>query len=228
MNKWMEENKKNLKIQNSKKICIFGADGRTGKYVVEQALLQGYKVIAFVYSEDSIGNLPPQIKFVVGDILIKEDVENAIKKKPDMVISVVGHIKGSDPLMQTKGIRNITDSMKKYGVKRIVSLTGTGVREKGDKITILDRIANFLVKLLDKERIVDGIKHAEVLKKSGLDWSILRVLKLSKKQSDKSYLLTSHGPVENFSHRKRVAKALVDLLEKNEWIGKSPIMSEPK
>ena len=32
------------------KICIFGADGRTGVKVVETAISKGYDVVAFVYA----------------------------------------------------------------------------------------------------------------------------------------------------------------------------------
>jgi putative NADH-flavin reductase len=208
-----------------KKITIFGADGRTGSLVVKEAIEQGYSVTAFVYSESARDYLPKDIEIVQGDVMSKEDVSRAVDGC-DVVVSVVGHIKGSDPLMQTKGIENITQAMKEQGVDRIISLTGTGVREEGDKITVLDRVANFMISKIDPERVNDGIKHTEVLKGSGLDWTVLRVLKLSNEEGGLEYKISEHGPVENLSHRNRVAKVLVDLINNKEWLKKSPILSK--
>lgn len=208
-----------------KKICIFGADGRTGKLVVKEAQSQGYSVVAFVYSDIKEEDRVLGVEYVKGDILDSTDVGKVIAGC-DAVISVVGHIKGSDPLMQTKGISNIVSAMKNAGIKRIVSLTGTGVREKGDVVSVADRILTFIIRLLDKERVIDGILHAKVLKESNLDWSILRVMKLGGIGSVLDYNLTSHGPVELLSHRNRVAAVLVDMLRAKEWIKKSPILSK--
>lgn len=208
------------------KICVFGADGRTGREVVETAINQGHKVIAFVYSPQ-IDELFSKVDSVVGgDVMNFEKVQEAISKS-DGVISVLGHIKGSDPLMQTKGITNIVNAMKASNLTRIVSLTGTGVRFEGDKISFLDKVGNFIIKLIDRERIIDGIKHADVLKNSGLDWSVLRVLKLSKQDNwDGKYNLTENGPAENLTPRKKVARIMVDLVDSGNYIKKAPVVSE--
>ena len=169
------------------KICIFGADGRTGKEVVKIALDQGHEVVAFVYSKKAKEFLPESVVIKVGDVMDLNDVKSAMIDA-DSVISVIGHIKDSDPLMQTKGITNITQSMKDLKIERIISLTGTGVRFDGDKPSILDKLANIIIKFIDRERIIDGIKHADVLKESNLNWTILRVLKLSQQnQSNTKY-----------------------------------------
>lgn len=207
------------------KICVFGADGRTGKEVVDIATKQGHKVISFVRSSTSEEVFPKTNNIHVGNVLDFTAVQNAVSNS-DGVISVLGHVKGSDPFMQTVGITNITKAMKNSGVTRIVSLTGTGVRFEGDKPSLFDRVGNFIIKLIDRKRIVDGIEHAEVLKNSGLDWTILRVLKLSQKDEwNNKYQLTENGPAENITSRKKVAKILVDLVDSGDYIKKAPVVS---
>jgi hypothetical protein len=128
--------------------------------------------------------------------------------------------------MQTKGIENIIKAMKNSSVTRIISLTGTGVRFEGDKLSLFDRVGNIIIKLIDRERIIDGIKHAEVLKNSELSWTILRVLKLSQKDEwDNKYKLTENGPAENMTSRKKVARILVDLVDSGDYIKKAPVVS---
>lgn len=194
------------------KVCIFGSDGRTGREVVARAKSKGYEVIPFAYSEGQ-------------NVLDYGSVVQAVAQS-DAVISTLGHIKGSDPLMQTKGIKNIVTAMQQHGVKRIISMTGTGVRVSGDTPSLIDRFLNFGVKLVDPERVNDGIEHVKVLEQSDLDWTVVRVLKLSKNDAEVAgYTLTEHGPAEYLTSRKKVAQVLVDLIEDEKYIKKLPVIS---
>ena len=91
---------------------------------------------------------------------------------------------------------------------------------------MLDRILNFVVKLVDKERIADGIEHVNVLKRTSLDWTVVRVLKLGSSQSEVGkYKLTDGGPAEMLSSRKKVAHVLVDLIQNKNYFRKLPVIS---
>jgi hypothetical protein len=207
------------------KLCIFGADGRTGVEVVQYAKEQGFEIVAFVYSEASNKYFPNDVEVEIGNVLEYDSVRDAIIGT-DAVVCVLGHIKGSDPLMQTKGITNIVRAMKDTGVKRILSLTGTGARVKGDTPSLIDKILNVLVGIIDPDRINDGVRHVQVLQESGLDFTIVRVLKLSK--SDKAftkYTITEGGPAELQTSRKKVAKVLVDLVQNTKYFSKLPVIS---
>lgn len=207
------------------KICIFGADGRSGVEVVKYAHQKGYEVFAFVYSDSSNKFFPEGTKIIKGDVMNYDDVFSAIDGV-DAVVSVLGHIKGSDPLMQTKGMINIVKAMKELNVKRVLSLTGTGARAENDKPSVIDIFLNFIVKLVDPNRINDGVEHVKVLRNSDLEWTVVRVLKLSKKDSEVGeYKLTEGGPAELQTSRKKVAKVLVDLIDDKKYIGKLPVIS---
>jgi len=216
----------NLYLYKYMKLCIFGADGRSGIEVVKYANKKGYDTTAFVYSDLSNNFFPTDTKIFKGNVMNYDDVFNALEGA-DSVISVLGHIKGSDIRMQTKGIENITNAMKARGIKRILSLTGTGAREIGDTPSVLDRILNFIVGVVDKERIADGVEHVSVLKKSSLDWTVVRVLKLGSSQKEiHNYTLTDGGPAEMLSSRKKVAHVLVDLIDNIDYFKKLPVISQ--
>jgi len=207
------------------KICIFGADGRTGVEVLEHAQRKGYEIVAFVYDEKSLEFAKNDIQIVKGNVLNYEQVLEACSGA-DAVLSALGHIKGSDPRMQTKGISNIVRAMKENGIRRIISLTGTGVRIPNDNPSSIDKILNFIIKKIDPNRIQDGVEHAKVLQNSGLDWSIIRVLKLNKSQKiAEKYTLTTGGPAELQTSRKKVSRVMVDLIEDKNYIGKMPVIS---
>ncbi|MEX0931753.1 MAG: NAD(P)H-binding protein [Candidatus Paceibacterota bacterium] len=208
------------------RITIFGADGRTGREVITEALSRGHILTGFVYSKDSINTFPPHVRIFCGDIRNHQTVKESIISA-DAVVSVIGHVKGSDPLVQTKGVQNVVVAMEELGIKRLISLTGTGARVPGDTPSLLDKILNFFVTLVDKERIRDGQEHLKVLEQSSLDWSVLRVLKLNKsKLPAGNYTLTAHGPAEASTSRKKVAHIILDLIENKLFFKEYPVVSK--
>ena len=116
--------------------------------------------------------------------------------------------------------------MKSAGIKRIVSLTGTGVRFPGDRITIADRFLNLGIGIVDPARIEDGKNHVEVLKASNLDWTIIRVLKLQNVSSEPFQLL-QNGPTKIYVGRTEVAEAVLQVLEQSSFIRQAPIICNP-
>ncbi len=207
------------------KICIFGADGRTGVEVVNYAKQQGFDVTAFVYSDAINKYFPNGVSIKKGDVMNYEAVLEALKDSQG-VISVVGHIKGSDALMQTKGITNIVRAMEELGIKRVLSLTGTGARIEGDTPSIIDKVLNYIVGIIDPERINDGVQHLKILQNSHSDWTVVRVLKLGDSNIEVvNYKLTDGGPAELQTSRKKIAKILIDLISNDTYIKKAPVVS---
>ena len=207
-----------------KRICVFGALGRTGIQVLLEATKRGYKVTAFVYNPNAKLSMPDGVEIIVGDVLDKDAVYQAVKGV-DAVISVIGHVKNSDSLVQTKGIQNMVSAMKANHVERIISLTGTGVRLPDDRPSIVDRVLNRAVYLIDPKRIEDGIKHAQVLQESALDWTVLRVLKLTNRSFGTGrYGLSEYGPAELLTSRRKVAGIILDLLDSKDFTNKMPVV----
>jgi putative NADH-flavin reductase len=207
------------------KICIFGADGKTGIEIIQYAIKKRFEIVAFVYGKTIITHVEEDIKKLTGDVLNYDQVLQACVGC-DAIISVLGHVKNSDTRMQTKGIANIVLAMKENNIQRIISLTGTGVRIEGDSPSFIDKVLNFIIKKIDPDRIKDGIEHAKVLESSGLDWTIVRVLKLGNdKKNIENYTLTKGGPAELQTSRKKVAHVMVDLIEDKSYVGKMPVIS---
>ncbi len=204
------------------KILVLAANGRTGKLVVEQAKNLGHNVISFIYGTS---NLPSELEgttIIRGDATNAEDIAQAIKNI-DVVISTIGHTKNSAPNVQALTMQHLLAAAETYDFK-IVSLTGTGVRVPGDKITIIDRILNFAVSKIDEPRVLDGIKHVELLQQSDHPWSVVRVLKLTNSRATNS-TLSLHGPAKTFVSREEVARALIEVATTNLWDKKMPIIS---
>lgn len=204
------------------KIAILAADSRTGKYLIDKLLERGHEINAGIYS---VKDLPDRenLTYVRCDASNSEQVRHLIRGN-DAVVSLIGHTKDSPPDIQTTAIKNLINALKVENIDRVISLTGTGVRFKGDKIPFYDRLLNLAVSIVDPNRVQDGINHAEVLKSSNLDWTIVRVLKLQNTKPSK-FILKEYGPTKLYVSREDVAGAIVEVLENESFIQKAPILS---
>jgi hypothetical protein len=128
--------------------------------------------------------------------------------------------------VQTDAIKNAVEAMKSENIKRIISLTGTGVRLPDDNPNLIDKILNIAVNIIDPKRINDGIMHAKVLRDSGLDWTIIRVLKLQNTKP-KPFILKFNGPAKLITSRYEVADAVLIALADPNMIKQSPIICNP-
>lgn len=205
------------------KIAVIAANGRSGRAFVETALHRGHQVRAGIHSHNPFRD-QEGLTVLPCDATKLNDVKKLLKDC-DAIVSLVGHVKGSAPDTQTVAITQVIAAMQTSPCKRLVSLTGTGVRFPGDQITILDRFLNLGVSIIDPARVHDGKKHVAALQSSNLDWTVLRVLKLQNVPSH-PFTLRAHGPTKPYVGRTEVAHAILEILEKESFIHEAPIISK--
>lgn len=203
------------------KIAVLGANGATGKIFVEKALAAGHEVQAGVHS----GGLPEQdnLRVMQIDGMNYEQVQQLLEGC-DAVVSLVGHGKHTPGFMQTATITNVLNAMDKLGIKRLVSLTGTGARMPGDKPSMTDRLLNAVIARVDPGRIHDGKAHLAVLCESKIDWTVLRVLKLRGGNYTGTVHLSKTGPAELLTSRSKVAQAVLQVLNDTSYKQSAPII----
>lgn len=205
------------------KIAVIAANGRSGREFVNKALAAGYHVRAGVFSSRI-----PEAKNLEVVTCNATDVEQmrGLIHGCDAVVSFIGHVKGSPATVQSDAIKNAVEAMKKENIKRIISLTGTGVRLPEDRPSLVDKLINTLVTIIDPDRVKDGIMHAKVLKESGLDWTIIRVLKLQNSKP-KPFMLKMHGPAKLITSRREVADAVLMAMSDPNMVKQAPVISNP-
>jgi putative NADH-flavin reductase len=169
------------------KIAIFGATGKVGRHLLDQALERGDEVTAFVRDTSRLSTQRHErLKVVQGDVLDPRDVEQAVVGT-DAVLSALGHTKTSSKDVLTEGIKNIVAAMNKHGVRRLVTLTGAGVRDPKDEPKVVDRVIGLLLKLLQRDLLEDSIGQVRVIKESGLEWVIVRAPVLNEGEKKGEY-----------------------------------------
>ncbi len=155
-------------------VTIFGASGRTGQPLVQQALGAGHHVTAFVRSPAKLTIQNPNLTVVQGDITDAAAVARAVTSETDAVFVVLGHAKGAPDDVLTVGTRHILDAMKASGVTRIVNLTGGGVASPKDPPFLPSKIVRGIMRVVAGKLLKDSERQAELLTQSGMEWTNVR------------------------------------------------------
>ena len=155
------------------KIIVFGATGRTGQLVVRQSLEKGYQVVAFTRSPQKLALDGADLAIFEGDIQDAPQVSAAIEGT-DAVISTLGPRDNRQQYVITSGMENILLGMKQHGVSRLIMTTGAGVGDPNDKPGLFDKLMNLLLGIISRNVYLDMAKTSELVRKSDVDWTIVR------------------------------------------------------
>jgi putative NADH-flavin reductase len=213
---------KSIGYTHDMKIAIIGAQGKSGQTFVRLALNNGHQVRAGILGKSPF-ELHERLEVVNCDATNQSDVTNLIKGC-DAVVSLIGHVKGSPRMLQTEATQTIIAAMQQMKIVRFVSLTGTGARQKGDTPSLIDKILNFIVYKVDPDRVDDGVEHIKMLHTSNINWTVVRVLKLTKSRPRK-FQLTRYGPAKLLTSRGEVASAILNILSTDEYNHTTPVIS---
>lgn len=174
-------------------LALFGATGKTGRHFLADALDEGYQIQALVRDPAAITQQTPNLHLIEGDALNRDDVRQTLNGA-NAVVSLLGQAKGADQWLQTKAIQHITSAMNQEGISRIISLTHLGVESPSeDEPGFVDKAMRFSMRLLIPKVYQDGISHAEHLRATDLNWTIVRAPILTDEAKRGYYRIGSIG-----------------------------------
>jgi len=209
------------------KITLFGATGPTGIVLTQKALAAGHSVTVYARNPAKLAVQHPRLTVIRGTLDESDTVARAISGS-DAVISVLGpagRVKGR-PI--TAGMRAIVAAMQAQGVRRLIVTATPSARDPRDRFVFSFACAVRLVRLLLPEVYADIVGWAEVVRASGLDWTLVRLPMLTDRPGKFPPVA---GPVGTpglnlFSlSRDVLAEFLLAQLEDRAWLGQAPAIS---
>jgi len=154
------------------KITLFGASGKSGQLILDQALEKGCKVSAYVRRENAIERKDKNLEIFIGELDEKEKIAQALKGA-DVCISALGGTSLKESVTQViQGIDSITSEMESQGIKRFLYLSSFGAGESKNYMAAIPRF--LVVKILLKVPLADHNLNEERLQRSNLDWTVFR------------------------------------------------------
>ncbi|MEJ3405740.1 SDR family oxidoreductase [Rathayibacter sp. YIM 133350] len=208
-------------------IALFGATGKTGRRVLSRALEAGHDVRALVRDPAKLAMTHERLAVIRGDVLDAATVDEVVAGC-SAVLSLFGQVPGSPRTLQTDGTRNIVEAMKRHGIRRIVTLSGGGLRADGkDEPGIADHIIRFLLKTLSGHVLADAEGHLAVLRSSGLDWTVVRAPRLTEAPGKGSYRVGWVGAGSSTKiSRDDLAAFIMTQVEDTAFAQQMPFVSE--
>lgn len=208
------------------KLAIFGASGRTGKPLVRQALEAGHSVTALVRTPTKMDMQNERLTLIQGDSTNAGDVEKAVQGA-DAVLVALGPSKTSPKNMLEVSTRNIVAAMQKYGVKRLVQLTGAGVEAPQDKPKLMNHVIKFALKTLSGDVYRDSLNAINYTRKSPLDWVVVRGPMLNEGPHTGKYRVGWVGVNTSARiSREDVAEFMLKQVTDNTYLRQAPMISD--
>ena len=168
-------------------LTIFGATGRTGRSLVEQALAAGHDVTAVVRDPNRLP-IPSQAQLhvVVADVIDPVDIVPAVEDA-DAVLSALGPNGRGRTTISGDSSRSIIEAMEKCGARRLITITGSIVDDAGNGY-FMSHVLKPLARRTFLRDVCADMRHAEAeIHASDLDWTIYRPPRLTDKPASGTY-----------------------------------------
>jgi putative NADH-flavin reductase len=215
------------------KLTIFGATGGIGRHALDQALAAGHDVTAVVRRP---GTLPGQVRTVTADLAAADPavLESAVAGA-DAVLSGLGPRSKADAGIASRGTRAIVEAMRATGVRRIVVVSAAPIgtvpspgrpnppRHDPGEGFFMRNLLGPLAKAAFRAHYADLALMEDILRDSGLDWTVVRPPRLTDKPLTGAYR-TAYGRNLRggvFVSRADVADLMLRVLEQPGTIGQA-------
>lgn len=160
-------------MKNIKKVAVLGGGGRTGNYLVNQLLKEGFSVKLLLRHPENFPIQNNQIEIIKGDALDLECIKSLLKNC-QAVLSTIGQRK-DEPLVASAATKNILQVMSDYGIERYVLLAGLNIDTPFDKKSTKTQMATDWMKTNFPLIQEDRQKAYDLLVESAIDWTQIRV-----------------------------------------------------
>ena len=154
------------------KVVIFGANGKTGMLLVEQALAKGYQVFAYIRRPGSILIENPKLKIVVGNLNEPLKMKDTIRGADACISALGGGSLTKHSIEIMNGIKNIISIMEIVKVHRFIYLSSLGANES--RYLIPQPLRFVLTNIFLRVTLADHNANENNIMKSKLQWTIVR------------------------------------------------------
>lgn len=153
------------------KVIVFGATGSVGQLAVERLLASGHTVTAFARQPDRLELRHARLVTRTGDALDPDSVRAAVDGH-DAVIIALGAGASRKSRVRSQGTLNVINAMQAHGVTRLICQSTLGVGDSWANLNFMWK--RIMFGLLLKPAFEDHVLQEQLVRASGLDWTIVR------------------------------------------------------
>lgn len=176
-------------------IIVFGATGGTGQHAIELALALGHQVTAVARTPSSVKVTHDNLTVLRGDVMDAASLESALSGQ-EAVLSALGVGSSLKPTtLYSAGTHHILQAMEANGVRRFIGVSAGGFADDPNDTFPLKYLVKPLLKRILKNPYADMKQMEAEVRRSDLDWTIVRPARLTDGPHTKRYRTTLNGNV---------------------------------
>lgn len=202
------------------RIVVLGANGGTGRRLVQQALDAGHDVRAVTRHPRSFPVRGSGVEVVAADVTVDVPVDGA-----DVVLSTLGMPFTRQPVtIYSRGTATVLAAMRREGVRRlvVVSSSATEPHRHAEGGVLLNRVIQPVVTAtIGKSTYADMRAMEMLVHDSDLDWTIVRPSGLFDSDSVTRYRLSENHSDGVFTSRADLAACLLAQAGDTAWVGRT-------
>ena len=215
------------------KLTIVAATGRIGRHLLDQALAAGHDVTVVVRNPRA---LRAEVRVVVADLAAAGSaaLEPAVAGA-DAVLSGLGPRSRGDAGIASRGTRAVVQAMRATGVRRVVVVSAAPVstvaspgrphppRHDPGEGPVMRLLATPLLRAALRDVYADLALMEDVLRDSGLDWTVVRPPRLTDRPPTGRYRTAAGRNLRRgvLVSRADVAHLMLATLDRPETIGQA-------
>ena len=203
-------------------VTVYGASGKVGRLVVDELLVGGHTVVAFVHNYNPFVSLG-EVQVVSGSV-DNPTLVAAAAAGSQVIISTLGSWGTPSKAVVSTGTGAIIAAAAKHKITRVITLTGASALYVRDKPTLRDRLIHVLLNLAAAKILRDGEAHLRLLADSSLDWTSIRSPIMLGFGSTLYGLQRRLPSLLATIPRRAVVKALVDQLNDTSHLRQAPVI----
>jgi putative NADH-flavin reductase len=207
------------------RIALLGATGRAGGAVMRQCRAAGYEVQALARRPDAIANTDEGVTTTAGDVRDLSAVSQVISGA-EAVVSAIGGTKPTNLAVLDQGTAAILTAMSQHGVRRLIVIQGFHLPWSGDPGNFGQQAMNTLLRVWKRQLHPDTYRMAHRLRGSELDWTLIRMPRLTAGPPDNHYQIGSLalGPWSRVT-KGQVAHFTLDCIATGEYVHAAPMIA---
>lgn len=203
------------------KIVVFGANGKTGLLLLEQALASGHQVVAYIRRAGTIQFTHPNLKICIGRLNESLRIKDAIEGADVCISALGGHSITKHSADFIAGIHHIVTSMEELGVKRLIYLSSMGAGDSRANMCACARLV--LADIMLRIPLADHTNNEKRIAKSTLQWTVVRPGSLNNGPMEKELKVVCKKIsllVDSSVSRASVAAFMLEQIENEKYIKK--------
>jgi putative NADH-flavin reductase len=212
------------------KIAILGSTGFLGKVLLKKALDDGYQIKTLVRNPEKLDKFKNSVDFIQGDIFEANNIEETVKGT-EVVISTVGppHRNPKNPEKYKRAMENLVAELEKQNIKRFIHVGGA-VHPGGENEnwTMSRRLLRLFLNLTWKPGLVAKQLEWEVLKESGLEWTLVRPPQITKGGLTGKVIADEKNLARTKINVEDLSSFILDQINSKNWIRKAPLVASER